>query len=106
MRFRDSPAKAFLRCNHGKEILHLDWENQGSLFSDPCLGFLQSCRLRLVLKLVLNIPATRRKKHKPGPKLEIKLAALGCPGPGVSEGNLIDLPASKEVGEPKQPFLC
>ena len=29
--------------------------NQGSFFSDPCLGFLQSCRLRLVLKLVLNI---------------------------------------------------
>ena len=65
MRFRDSPAKAFLRCNHGKEILHLDWENQGSFFSDPCLGFLQSCMLRLVC----NIPATRRK-HKPGLKIE------------------------------------
>ena len=107
VRFRDSPTKAFLRCNHGKEILHLDWENQGSFFSDPCLGFLQYCRLRLHFKLVLNIRQPDEKTQAgPGPKLKIKLAVFGCPGPGVSEGNLTDLPVSKEVGEPKQPFLC
>ena len=88
MRFRDSPAKAFLRCNHGKEILHLDWENQGSFFSDPCLGFLQSCMLRLVLNW-FAIFRQLDEKHKPGLKLKI-----GCPGPGDS--------ASKEVGGSKQ----
>ena len=69
MSFRDSPTKAFLRCNHGKEILHLDWENQGSFFSDPCLGFLQSCMLRLVLNW-FAIFRQLDEKHKPGLKIE------------------------------------
>ena len=61
-----------------EEVLLLDWENQGSFFSDPCLGFLQSCMLRLVLNW-FSIFRQLDEKHKPGLKLKI-----GCPGPGVS----------------------
>ena len=34
-----------------------------------------------------------------------RLVFFVCPGPGVSKGNLIDLPASKEADESKQGFF-
>ena len=48
----------------------------------------------------------REKKHsRPRPKVEDQVGCFfGWPGPGVSKGNLIDLPASKEADESKQSF--
>ena len=66
-------------------------------------GFCNIARIRLVFKLALNIRRPERKKNTagPGPKLKIKLSVFfGCPGPGVSKGNLIDLPASKRPMSP------
>ena len=82
--------------------------NQGSLFSDPCLGFLQSCRLRLVLKLVLNIPATRRKNTSLGRSWRSSWLPLAAPGPGVSEEILLICRQAKRSASPSNPShgLC
>ena len=60
MRFRDSPTKAFLRCNHGKEILHLDWETRVVFLVILVLVF-AVLHAQAGPQLVCNIPATRRK---------------------------------------------
>ena len=82
--------------------------NQGSFFSDPCLGFLQSCRLRLVLKLVLNIPATRRKNTSLGRSWRSSWLPLAAPGPGVSEEILLICRQAKRSASPSNPShgLC
>ena len=58
--------------------------------------------------LALNIRRPDEKKNTGRPRLEVE-DQVGYFLVALDQGSvrgLTDLPASKEVGEPKQPFLC
>ena len=81
--------------------------NQGSFFSDPCLGFLQYCRFRLLFKLVLNIRQLDEKKTQPA-QAQVE-DQVGCfsvaPDQGSVRETLLTYRQARRLMSPSNLFL-